>query len=575
MSPITKALSGKRFWTPSKKTLGSDREIGGSRQVVRHRGQFNLKPWSGRALNGLIFLGGSPHSVGVGSVSSAIELFLRTAKRPVALDPGEQAIALGADNLVLTARGASLTLECWSETRNLSRRVRGVRAQRRGRLELEVERFGGRPGTLLLVDVENPANSDASRRGARLQYRERFRRSLLRQFAGWKLAELSTEQDLHHSLSPSYPRALLRRGATAWAAIGAGEDALDPDGALSFGLIWLDYLRRREQKLGVEGLLICLPEGTERTTCHRVRHLDPGAAQYRVFVQDPSGYEQSVEPGDYTNFETRLEPFRRAVAEQSLELEKWVRRIGSIAGVEVRERPGGAVSLLVRGLEFARTSGDVLLFGLDGRHVAGGERHVQEIERLALGLARMRSAEAENRTNPLYTRRPEAWLESMIRADPCKVDALLCESPVYAQAPELAAGERGIVDLLGVDRDGRLAVIEIKASQDIHLPLQALDYWMHVRWHLERGEFAASGYFPGIPLSGAAPRLFLVAPALEFHPANEVVLRFLAPGVPVERVGVGLQWRQDLRVMFRGPVQHARHEDLGPNPKRAGQFEPG
>jgi hypothetical protein len=497
-------------------------------------------------------------------ISSAIELFLRTAKRPVALDPGEEAIALGADNLVLTARGASLTLECWSETRNLSRRVRGIRAQRRGRLELEVERFGGRLGTLLLVDVENPANADASRRGARLQYRERFRRSLLRQFAGWKLAELSTETDLHHSLSPSYPLALLRRGATGWAAIGAGEDALDPDGALSFGLIWLDYLRRREQKLAVEGLVICLPEGAERTTCHRVRHLDPGAAQYRVLVQDPSGYEQSVEPGDYTNFETRLEPFRGALAgrhpELRPELENWVRRIASIDGVEVRERPGGAVSLLVRGLEFARTSGDVLLFGLDGfqgqgRHVAGGERHVQEIERLASGLARMRSADAENRTNPLYTRRPEAWLESMIRADPRKVDAGLFESPVYAQAPELAAGERGIVDLLGVDRDGRLAVIEIKASQDIHLPLQALDYWMHVRWHLDRGEFAASGYFPGIPLSGAVPRLFLVAPALEFHPANEVVLRFLDPGVPVERVGVGLQWRQDLRVMFRGPVK--------------------
>jgi hypothetical protein len=511
-------------------------------------------------------------------LSVAIEFFLRTAKRPVVIDPGEEAIALSADNYILTARGAALTLECWSETRNLSRRVRGIRAQRRGRLELEVERFGGRNGTLLLLDLENPANSAAQRRGTRLQYRESFRRSLLRQFTGWKLAELSTEPDLHHSLSPSYPRALLRRGALAWAAIGAGQESPDPDGALSFGLIWLDYLRRREPKLAVQGLAIFLPEGAERTTCHRVRHLDPGAAQYRVFVHDPGGQEQSVEPGDYTNFETRLEPFRGALAVQPPELENWVRRIASIDGVEVRERPGGAVSLLVRGLEFARTSGDVLLFGLDGfqradRHVAGGERHIQEIEELALGLARIRSAGAENRSNPLYTRRPEAWLESMVRADPRTVDAGLYESPVYAQAPEMAAGERGIVDLLGVDRDGRLAVIEIKASQDIHLPLQALDYWMRVRWHLERGEFAASGYFPGVPLSAALPRLFLLAPALEFHPTNEAVLRFLAPGIPVERIGVGLQWRQELRIMFRSPVQHVRHEDLGPNPTRAGQFE--
>jgi hypothetical protein len=502
------------------------------------------------------------------AVQSQVELFLRTAKRPMVLDPGEEPIPIGTDNFVLSARGAALNLECWSETRNLTRRVRGVRAQRRGRLELEVEHFGGRTGTLLLLDWESPSNADAQRRGARLQYRERFRRSLLRQFTGWKLVELSTEPDLHHSLSPSYPRALLRRGTAAWAAIGAAEDCLDPDGALSFGLIWLDYLRRREQRAVppkkpaqqtyVEGLAIFLPAGVERTTCHRIRHLDPDAARYRVFVHDSSGHEESIEPGDYTNFETRLDPFRRPWEVQSPELVEWVQRLAAIDGVELRERPGGSVCLLVRGMEFARTSGDALLFGLDERHVAGSERHLQEVEQLARGLARMRRAQAETRTHALYTRRPEAWLEAQVRADPQKLDAMLCPSPVYAQAPEMAAGERGIVDVLGVDRDGGLAVIEIKASQDIHLPLQALDYWMRVRWHLERGEFTAAGYFPGVALSTAMPRLMLVAPALEFHPTNEILLHFFAPGIPVERIGVGLQWRQELRVMFRTPAKNVR-----------------
>jgi hypothetical protein len=502
------------------------------------------------------------------TIQLEIDLFLRAAKRPVVLDPGEEPIPIGPDNFVLSARGTAVNLECWSETRNLTRRVRSVRAQRRGRLELEVEHFGGRVGTLLLLDWESPANADAQRRGARLKYRERFRRSLLRQFTGWKLAELSAEPDLHHSLSPSYPRALLRRGTTAWAAIGAGEDCLDPDGVLSFGLIWLDYLRQREhrvvrqkkppQKTFVEGLAIFLPAGAERTTCHRVRHLDPDAARFRIFVHDAGGQEEPVEPGDYTNLGTRLEPFRRPFEVQSPELIDWVKRLAAIDGVELRERPAGSISLLVRGLEFARTSGDTLLFGLDERHVAGSEWHLQEIEQLARGLARMRCAGAETRTHPLYTRRPEAWLESQVRADPQRLDAMLRVSPVYAQAPQIAAGERGIVDLLGVERDGGLVVIEVKASQDIHLPLQALDYWMRVRWHLERGEFAAAGYFPGIALNGAIPRLMLVAPALEFHPTNEILLRFFAPGIPVERIGVGLQWRQELRVMFRSPVQSVR-----------------
>jgi hypothetical protein len=96
--------------------------------------------------------------------------------------------------------------------------------------------------------------------------------------------------------------------------------------------------------------------------------------------------------------------------------------------------------------------------------------------------------------------------------------------------------------------------VEVKASQDIHLPLQALDYWMRVKWHLERGEFSGRGYFPGLELRADPPRLLLVAPALDFHPSNETVLRFFSPEVEVERVGVGIEWRQELRVMFRSPA---------------------
>jgi len=104
-----------------------------------------------------------------------------------------------------------------------------------------------------------------------------------------------------------------------------------------------------------------------------------------------------------------------------------------------------------------------------------------------------------------------------------------------------------------VDYDGRLVVIEVKASEDIYLPLQALDYWMRVKWHLERGEFEGLAYFPGVPLRSGPPRLLLVAPALEFHPANETVLQYFSPEIQVERIGVGIQWRQELRVMFRAP----------------------
>src|SRR5579863_4114380 len=222
--------------------------------------------------------------------------FLEAARKPAVLDPGDDPIPIGTDNFKLERRGDTATIEIWSETRNLVRRLRAVHSEHRGRLELEVERFGGLAGRLALVDLAHPASRDTSRRGARLKYRERFRRSLLRQFPEWRIAELSTAPDLHHTLSPSYPRALLKKGSTALAAIGAAEDTLDPDGALTFGLIWLDYLRRREARLAVRGLAIFLPMGKENATCHRIRYLDQRTASYGVFVQHADGFEEPVDP---------------------------------------------------------------------------------------------------------------------------------------------------------------------------------------------------------------------------------------------------------------------------------------
>lgn len=482
-----------------------------------------------------------------------IERFLAASREPVLLEAGDDPMPMTRDTCAITGRGGAVIVECWSATRNLVRRVRAVTGERRGMLELEIERFGGHSGKITLLDLAHPSNRDAGRRGARLKYRERFRHSLQRQFPGWRIAELSAEPDLHHSLSPSFPRALIRKGYAGIAAIGAGEDALAPEHALSFGLIWLDYLRRREKKITIEGLAIFVPVGSELTTCHRVRYLNSEIARYFVFVHEPGGIEDPIEPGDYTNFQTRLDPYRQPLAESRAELIEWVDRIAEVGGVEKRANPDGSVSLAVRGLEFARAAGDELLFGIDAKHVAGSEAHIAEIESLAVGLAEMRNADTVDRLNPLYTRYPEAWLESQTRAAIETIDATLRASPVYGQVPQFASCERGVIDLLAVDRDGRLAVVELKASQDIHLPLQALDYWMRVKWHLDRGEFAGRGYFPGIELRGDAPKLLLIAPALDFHPSNEIILRFFAPGVEVERIGVGIEWKRDLRVMFRFP----------------------
>lgn len=131
---------------------------------------------------------------------------------------------------------------------------------------------------------------------------------------------------------------------------------------------------------------------------------------------------------------------------------------------------------------------------------------------------------------------------------------------VYTQVPAIAgASDRGMLDLLGVTADGRLAVLELKAQDDLHLALQGLDYWIRVRHHHREtadpntglGEFQRHGYFRGVELSPLAPRLYLVAPALHIHPATETVLRYLSPSVEWNLLALDERWRQQIRVVWR------------------------
>jgi hypothetical protein len=461
-------------------------------------------------------------------IQQAIERFLATSQNPVLCEPGEEWLAITPENFVVEVRGAWAQLQAWDLRRNLVRRVTAVERETRGKLVLKVARFGKLQGHLELIDRQRAVRDNVPLRGSRLEFREQFRRFLRRQYPAHKLAELTTEADLEHSLSPAYPRALLRQGTSAWAAIGVPPDAYHPDGVLTFGLIWLDYLRRREPSLAVQGLVLYLPDGCAKTTCLRLLFLDPTAAQYCAFVFDGEGLEERIDLRDYGNLDTHLEPYRRRTLAAPL--------VG-ITGTETIDRGDGELSFRVHGLEFARTSGTELLLGLGA--VAASE------------LARLRSSDSCNRRSPLYLRNPEAWLESQVRSQIQEIDASLLPAPVYGQVPAFASADRGVLDLLAVDHRGRLAVIELKASEDVHLPLQALDYWMRVQWHLERREFQANGYFPGRELLCEPPRLLLVSPALDIHPSNERVLRYFSPRIPVERIGVGLEWRKELKVMYR------------------------
>jgi hypothetical protein len=397
---------------------------------------------------------------------AAIENFLRVCREPAWIEPGEEPLPLVGGSYAVQEAGGRLTLEAWSDTCTRARRVTGIVSAAPGRLELRIERFGKRAGTLLLADRGRASNQSLETRAARDVFRERFRLFLRRQYPQWRIAELTTAADLEHSLSPAYPRAVLRRGTSAWAAI-ASPGGPAADAALGFGLVWLDHLRRREAKALVEGLALFLPEGEETVTCLRLRCLHPRAARFAVFLYGEDRWERQIDPVVHGNLDTHLD--------------------------------AAAPHAFARGMALT----------------------------------------------------PEAILERVVRQQLPSLDAELRPSPVYGQVPAFAGRDRGVLDLLAVDHTGRIAVLELKAAADLQLPMQALDYWMRVRWHAERGDFARGGYFPGVAVRPEAPRLLLVAPAFEFHSTSETLLRYYAPDIEVDRIGLGIEWQREIAVMYR------------------------
>ena len=64
-------------------------------------------------------------------------------------------------------------------------------------------------------------------------------------------------------------------------------------------------------------------------------------------------------------------------------------------------------------------------------------------------------------------------------------------------------------------------------------------------------EIARNGYFWGVDLQDAPPLLYLVAPALRFHPSTDVLLRYTSPEIEFVLVGLATSWRTELHVVMR------------------------
>ena len=474
--------------------------------------------------------------------------FLDACRTPIAVEPGLQPVRIEPGSYALEEHRSGCVLHVWGEGGNIVRRITSIRSELSKRLDVRVRRFGASDTTLSLIDRATKGEA-FERQADSIEFRESFRRVLQREFRDWEIARLSCAGDLEHSLSPAYTRGVLTRGQQAWAVIGCADERNTCDQILTSGLIWLDRERSRGHKHVYRGLKVFLPYSRLKTTANRMAFLNRSALEFDLHGFDEQGGLCQVDAGDYGNLSTELRP-RVEIPPPAGPMAEWLRRITADPNVESIPRPDGVRSLRVRGVEFAVAGQSVMTYGLETQTPLS-EQRLPEALALARELARFRSPDAVDPQNPLYRKYPESWLESQVRRGLAKIDSRIHNDPIYTHVPAVAGVERGVIDLVACDSSGRLVILELKASEDMHLPLQGLDYWMRVKWHLDRNEIASRGYFPGIELSPLPPRLLLVSPAFDFHPTTETILKYFSPEIAVERVGVGADWRRELRVAYR------------------------
>jgi len=504
------------------------------------------------------------------SLGATISGFLDGSRAAVVVEDGAIVFDLAAAKYSISGEYNKCLIHFWSSERNVVRRV--LDAEVKGpTLRLQVQRMGQNRPTRLDICRNRDQRSPAARRAARVAYEARLRRALERNFPNWTIVRMTTAMDLERSFGPAYLRGWMRQGQRALAIVGVNDEETQAtiDGALTCGLLWLEACREAENgRRAVEGLVLALPKGKAELTRQRVAHLDPSAAQWRLNEFDQR--EDSLvrmEIADYGNLATRL---TRAV-DEGLARERFPASIHRIRGIlpqaEVVVLSQGEISFRCHGLEFAQARaahdprnfqvGEEIVFGVGAEERVLDERNAADFANLVRLAGAIRHKDGP-RNHALWRMHPERWLEALAADNIAALDSRLRSDCMYRQVPAFSAADRAMIDLLAMTQENRLAVIELKADEDIHLPLQGLDYWARVEWHQRHGEFARFGYFPGHEISPQKPLLMLVAPALHVHPTTDTLLRYLSPEIDWELAAIDEHWREELKVVFRKRARDLR-----------------
>ena len=506
-------------------------------------------------------------------LARSLQEFLAVSRSAVVMEDGQVLFDLESAQYSVSSEKDRCLIHFWSPELNIVRHV--VEAElKNGMLTLTVRRFGQARPNKMEVCRDRDRRPPTVQKAARSRYARLLERVLRRDMPGWALdkSRLSTSMDLERSFSPVYARGLVRKGRSAFAVMGVNDQETQGsvDASLTFGLLWLDACRESEAgRTLVEGLRLYVPPKTSATIQIRLAHLNHEAAKFQLFEFDERDESSTqIDLSDHGNIQTRLVRLPDATQVRA----RFAETLSNITAIapqaEVTVISPTEISFRQHGLELARARlanapgtfqvAEEVIFGPPGYETRLNDETAPAFKEFVKIAIEARSASGDRR-DPLWRMYPERWLESLVFRNVSTVDSSLDPAHVYSQVPAFSASDRAMIDVLTCTRAGRLAVLELKADEDMHLALQGLDYWSRVLWHHNRGEFQQHGYFSGLQLSPQAPLLMLVAPSLRVHPATDTVLRYFSPSIEWSLVGLDERWRDEIKVIYRKSAAKALH----------------
>jgi hypothetical protein len=341
-------------------------------------------------------------------------------------------------------------------------------------------------------------------------------------FVSRKIERQTLFSDRRYGIGGAYPRFIV--GKHAVITVDPDEPSAVVNGLMRAAFLWARLVRRP--------VAAVVPKGRHHAIAARLRRMTEGKRAIQWLQWDGTSIEPLEESAEEP--ETHVQPFVLPDAAEEIS------RICTMAPGLLQTVPhiaGKAMSIRLRGIEIARVSEQGTLYPL-GEPLEDVIRELDEVRRLGS-------------RHPLARAHEESWLESNLLCDISQLIPSIDGRHIYPQVPSFVGEERNIIDLLTVTNQGRLVVIEIKASSDPDLPFQALDYWIAVERHRKAGDFQTRGYFSGCSLTDVPALLVLVAPLLAYHKSTGRMMSMLPRDVPVMEIGINQTWKRQIKILRR------------------------